>query len=146
MMSDLPLVRENRIGAYGVLVKNGAMLLIRKARGPYTGLYDLPGGGLEWGEAPEAAVVRELLEEAGVAVGVERLLGSFSRVATWVHPSGERRIELHHMGFLYGLTGQVGPLKEEPDGEDSLGAEWVPLAGLTDETASPLVMRALELL
>ena len=37
--------------------------MIRKARGSYTGLYDLPGGSPEEGETPEQTLAREIKEE-----------------------------------------------------------------------------------
>jgi 8-oxo-dGTP diphosphatase len=40
------------VGVYGVLVKNESLLLVRKSRGPYIGLFDLPGGKIEHGESP----------------------------------------------------------------------------------------------
>jgi 8-oxo-dGTP diphosphatase len=42
--------------------------------------WGLPGGGLDYGEQPEEAVVRELFEETGMKVEIEKLL--FAR--TWV--------------------------------------------------------------
>jgi ADP-ribose pyrophosphatase YjhB (NUDIX family) len=36
--------------------------------------WGLPGGGLEYGEHPETAVVREVREETGLHVSIERLL------------------------------------------------------------------------
>ncbi len=41
-----------------------------------------PGGHIETGESPEAAVVREVLEETGCRVSVEELIG----VYLWIHP------------------------------------------------------------
>ncbi len=35
-------------GVYGVYIQNAQILLIKKARGPYRGMYDLPGGGIEF--------------------------------------------------------------------------------------------------
>lgn len=35
------------IGAYGILLDRGRVLLVRKLPGPYTGTLDLPGGGIE---------------------------------------------------------------------------------------------------
>lgn len=32
------------IGVYGIILNEGKILLIKKARGPYKGMYDLPGG------------------------------------------------------------------------------------------------------
>ena len=48
------------IGAYGVILKDNKIALIRKARGGYKGKLDLPGGGIEHTETPEQALVREL--------------------------------------------------------------------------------------
>jgi len=50
------------------------VLLARRARAPYAGLWDLPGGFLEAGETPEAALGRELREELGARVRRARLV------------------------------------------------------------------------
>ena len=47
-------------GIYGVIRREGKILLIRKKRGPYTGLFDLPGGSPEKGESEERTLAREL--------------------------------------------------------------------------------------
>ena len=46
----------SRFGAYGILLGDSAILLTRKKSGPYKGLWDLPGGGIEFGETPEEAL------------------------------------------------------------------------------------------
>jgi len=43
------------VGAYGILIKDGKILLIKKSRGAYKGMYDLPGGGIEFGERYQSA-------------------------------------------------------------------------------------------
>ena len=55
----------------GVLVREGQVLLGRRsaAKQWYPGVWDLPGGHVEPGELPVAALVRELAEELGIAVG-----------------------------------------------------------------------------
>lgn len=40
---------------------------------PWPGMWDLPGGGREGDETPEACVLRELAEEFGLHLGMERL-------------------------------------------------------------------------
>ena len=67
------LIRDSKItkthfGVYGSIIKNGKILLIKKARGPYTGLYDLPGGGQEKGESYLETLTREIMEETGCEV------------------------------------------------------------------------------
>jgi NADH pyrophosphatase NudC (nudix superfamily) len=60
-----------------VLDRGGRVLLGRRARDPAAGLWDVLGGFLEPGETPEAALVRELLEETGLVCTVGRYLGGF---------------------------------------------------------------------
>ncbi|NUQ88781.1 MAG: NUDIX domain-containing protein, partial [Glycomyces artemisiae] len=59
--------RGQRFGAYGVVADvDGRILLARIAEGyPGGGTWHLPGGGVDFGESPEAAVAREIYEETG---------------------------------------------------------------------------------
>lgn len=50
------------------LVRDGAVLLVRRGREPSRGQYAFPGGRVEPGESFEQAAARELLEETGLAV------------------------------------------------------------------------------
>lgn len=58
----------------GVVLRDGKVLLARHTYGGGKGLLIVPGGYLEHGETPQAAVRRELLEETGVTVRPGRLL------------------------------------------------------------------------
>ena len=49
--------------------------------------WELPGGSVEEGEAPEEAVVREVEEETGLVVRVERLVGTYRRTGFIPHRS-----------------------------------------------------------
>lgn len=60
------MVEHRHLGAYGLALVDGRVLLIRKVKGPYTGSWDLPGGGIEHGESPADAVRREFVEETGL--------------------------------------------------------------------------------
>ena len=42
-------------------------------------IWNLPGGRMEYGEAPWETVVREVKEEVGLTVGVEKLIGVYSK-------------------------------------------------------------------
>ena len=52
----------------------GRVLLQKRAPGRFmAGLWEFPGGKVEPGERPEAALVRELAEELGIAVELDAL-------------------------------------------------------------------------
>ena len=63
-----PRVTKAHFGVYGSIIKDDKILLIKKARGPYTGMYDLPGGSQEKGESHADTLKREIKEETGCDV------------------------------------------------------------------------------
>jgi ADP-ribose pyrophosphatase YjhB (NUDIX family) len=63
--------------ASALVVRDGRVLLTRRAIEPRMGAWDTPGGFVEAGEDPVVAVRRELLEETGLEIEVERLLGIY---------------------------------------------------------------------
>ncbi len=59
----------------GVVVRNGRVLVARRKPGSHLeGLWEFPGGKLEPNESPEESLARELREELGVEIQVERIL------------------------------------------------------------------------
>lgn len=64
---DEPVYRNPKPAA-GVLVVDGASVLLIRRVNPPVGLWSLPAGFLEADEPPRAAAVRELAEETGVSV------------------------------------------------------------------------------
>ncbi|MFN0152829.1 MAG: NUDIX hydrolase [Gaiella sp.] len=82
----------NSAPAVGVVLRRDdeAILLARRAVEPAKGLWDVPGGFLEEGEHPEAAVRRELREETGLEVEPTSFLGAYldtygsGPASTWV--------------------------------------------------------------
>lgn len=63
------------------VIRDGRVLIVRRARKPALGLYTLPGGGVEAGETLHAAVMREVREETGLAVEPVALAGYREAVA-----------------------------------------------------------------
>jgi 8-oxo-dGTP diphosphatase len=69
-----------RLAAYAVCLEDGRVLLARYVSPAGGSWWTLPGGGVEHGEDPFDAVIREVAEETGCAAVVTRLLGVDSRV------------------------------------------------------------------
>ena len=69
-------------GVVGAVFDDQGRVLLVKHR--YNAGWQLPGGGVGRGEAPEIALLRELGEEVGLAGGTTRLFGLYTRKAGWV--------------------------------------------------------------
>ena len=67
----------------GVVLRDGKVLLARHTYGAGKGRLIIPGGYLQNGESPEAALQREFLEETGVEVRVVGLLGVRFNMHDW---------------------------------------------------------------
>jgi 8-oxo-dGTP diphosphatase len=108
---------ELAVGA--VAVSDDQLLLVRRGHGPAAGEWSVPGGRVEVGEPVEAAVVREVLEETGLDVVVDELLG-------WV----ERFDDGQHfviLDFRVTVLDPDGPVRA---GDDAAEAAWVPIPDL----------------
>lgn len=73
--------KHTHIGVYGIVDYCGKTLLVQKQRGPYTGKWDLPGGGVESGENSIETLERELQEECGYQVKKAELVDVLNNVA-----------------------------------------------------------------
>lgn len=111
------------VGAYGVLVKNEKLLLVHKARGPYTGRFDLPGGKIKHGEIPEHTLAREIREETGVIPIKWHPRENFSITINY-EENGEL-VSFYHLGLLYVVT-EFDDSNFQADlcEEDVTGAHW----------------------
>lgn len=144
-MGKLP--KRQRVGAYAVILRDDRILLSRlSARVTSDELWTLPGGGLEHGEDPRDAVVREIHEETGLDAEV----GDSARVYSAHLPTAwrdGRRIDAHALRIVYDGWVPIDapePRVLEVDGSTAESA-WVPMAGVLDGTVpvAPLVLEAL---
>lgn len=114
-----------RVAAYAVVERRGQLLLTHWRRGHMHG-WTLPGGGIEAGEDPRDAVVREVMEETGLEARVGKLLGIDSRVMVREEVKEGADAELHTIRIVYRATVKDGPLRHEVGGSSD-EARWVPL-------------------
>jgi 8-oxo-dGTP diphosphatase len=131
--------QHTHVGVYASITAEEHILLIHKARGPYSGSWDLPGGGIAFGEEPIETLRREVAEETGLHIETVLLHTVLSHRVRYTTPTGEE--DLHHLAILYSLVlPKKQAVRTEPDGEDSLEARWFPLPALSHLSLSPLVL------
>ena len=67
---------KTKLGALALIFNKNKQVLLQKRVSKYEELrkFELPGGGIQFGETPEQAVVRECLEELNVKVKVLKLV------------------------------------------------------------------------
>ncbi len=75
-MTEAAVLQNFRIGVSALIFERGQILLAHRRDIDW---WNLPGGGMEIGETVEEAVCREVLEETGLEVEVERLVGVYSK-------------------------------------------------------------------
>jgi len=113
------VVRRQRIGAYTVCLDEvDRILLCRIAPGytaGYTGYWTLPGGGIEHGEDPRDAALRELREETGLVGQLTELLDVESNRATFTARNGAR-VDFHGIRIIYRAVLIGGELRDERGG------------------------------
>ena len=82
--------------AVGVVVElEGKIVLGRRNHEPMLGRWSFPSGFVDAGEELEAAAMREVEEETGVKVRIDRLLGAYSR-------AGDRTVFIAYAGTAVG--------------------------------------------
>ncbi len=134
-----PVVTRSHRGIYGIIKENGKILVIKKARGPYTGLYDLPGGSPEPGETVEQTLIREIKEETNCDVlEFDNIREKTIIFSDFTKESGEVGC-LQHTGVLFDVK-ITGKPSESGDGLDSNGAVWIDIDTLSMENATPFVL------
>jgi len=119
------MIRQ-RVAAYAVITRGEEILLCRLApKVTDQEVWHLPGGGVDFGEHPAEAVVREVREETGLAVTV----GEVSYVASAI--TGLKRSPRHAIRLYYDAVltdpDHATPVVQEIDGS-TIDARWFPLA------------------
>jgi ADP-ribose pyrophosphatase YjhB (NUDIX family) len=108
------------------ILRDGKILLVRRARPPADGLFSLPGGVVEAGETLHEAVMREVREETGLTIEPVALAGFREVIAR----DCDNRVERHFVILPFAARWLAG----EPQLNEELSeARWVvpgDLAGL----------------
>ena len=108
------------VGVGAIIVQNGKILIVRRSSEPGKGKWSVPGGLVELGETVEQAVVREVREECGLDVEVDRLIDVVDSMT--FDRNGRLKYHFIILDFFVKIKG--GKLRP---GDDAKEALWVPL-------------------
>ncbi len=150
MAPGTPPARRQRIAAYALLVRDGAVLLTQmSARTRIRGRWTLPGGGLEHGEDPRDALRREVYEETGLRVEPGRVADVHSSHYTGARADGVVE-DYHGVHLIFRATITAESADSEPrvievDGSTEHAA-WVALDEAADLDLLSAARHALGLL
>ena len=123
------------------IIRDGKVLVVRRARNPALSLYTLPGGGVETGETLMQAVTREVREETALEIEPVALAGHREAIVR----DAQGRVERHFVILCFAARWLSGEpvLNEELD-----DARWLAPAALsslrTTEGLAEIVAAAIE--
>jgi 8-oxo-dGTP diphosphatase len=131
-MTERPSPKEDlatpRDGASIAVLKDRCVLLVKRARAPFAGLWSLPGGKTEVNEAPRDTVRRELKEETGIEADIEGVVDTVK-----IGPDEGGGTLTYRVTVFYGRPAG-GSLKP---GGDTEAAQWVHLDDVEELPMTP---------
>ena len=119
------------------VIKDGALLMVKRGRGPNAGMWAIPGGKVDYGESMPEAAIRELREETGIVAEIERVIW----VGDAIGPGDPPEWHYTLVDYLARMTG--GRLEAADDAEL---VAWVPLDQVLDLPVTPTMQDLVEAL
>lgn len=120
-----------QVGVGVAVVEDNKILLVKRGREPSKGLWAVPGGKVEWGEAMKSAARREVLEETGLDVEIGDVV--------WV---GEHLSDDHHIVLIDFIGAARGGTLEASD--DAEEVRWVDLSAAEEYPLTPTMYELIE--
>jgi ADP-ribose pyrophosphatase YjhB (NUDIX family) len=130
-MSDTPLQ-----GVSIALSRDGKLLLVRRGRGAYSGLWSLPGGHVQAGESLSDAAARELREETGIVASIGRRIDTVE-----IAPSSASGVENRYVLAVFEAEFLSGSVTA---GDDAAEARWFRAEEFSSLPLTPETLRMIE--
>ena len=96
-MTDRSYPDRPYLAVSAAVIRDGRVLIVRRARPPAYGVYTLPGGGVEAGETLREAVIREVVEETALTVEPVAIAGHREVIVR----DAAGRVERHFVIFAF---------------------------------------------
>jgi ADP-ribose pyrophosphatase YjhB (NUDIX family) len=129
------------LAASAAIIRDGRVLIVRRARNPANGVYTLPGGVVEAGETLIEAVTREVREETGLEIAPVALAGFRDMIMR----DGENRVSRHFVILSFAARWVSGDVQLNHELDDARWLLPAEIKGLkTTEGLSEIVAAAFE--
>lgn len=128
-------MRRPEVAVSGIILRDNAVLMIKRGHEPAKGWWSVPGGHVEWGESVQDALIREIREECNIAIKPVRLFSIVEAIDQHNPPN------YHYILLDY--------IAEYISGEPRIGSDaddigWFTESALKKMKVVPSVMRSLE--
>ena len=119
-----------------VVIKDAAVLLVRRGKPPALGVWAIPGGSVRLGETLQTAAEREIFEETGIVVRAADPVYVFDVIER----DKEGGVKFHYV--IVDLAAEY--VSGDPcPGDDALDARWVSQEDLATLDVNPATLRLL---
>ena len=117
---DFVHFEDPKVAVVAFVTCQGRVLLVQRAVDPEKGKWAMPGGYMDAGEIAEEALQRELLEEVGLEITIERLMGT--RILYYTNADGDK--ENVGVVLAYQAFPRSGDLETLSSQDDVMNAGW----------------------
>lgn len=114
----------------------GKVLLVKREKAPFKGLWCIPGGKVEFGESLQQAAEREILEETGIVIKAGEPIFSFDIIET---QNVERPVHFVVIDLIADyVAGDIRP------GSDALDVDWFGRDDIADREVQETTLHLLQ--
>lgn len=142
MPQQRPLIKrvypeQPLLGVGAVVLQDDKILLVKRRNEPSASCWTLPGGLVELGETVHEAIIREIWEECGIEVVLNKIMD----VIDYIKVDNMQKVQYHYVLIDFEAQYKGGTLKPASDIVD---AKWFVRSELTERTLPEITERFLK--